>query len=607
MKRVLLCALFYMAFLCAAMAQDASVATEKPVAICFIGTFEKYATRVAPLLKKEGFGATFYVDDPPGRETGPTIIDERRRMTWKQIAELSAAGFEIGNASEDYLYVVDYNSLEMRKSKLLAELDTIDRRCAEQSIPKPVTFCYKQGWAESWALQGLADRGCIFAVEYRSGLVFDPAQDHPLLLPALWFYGHQGEREKFYEVLQQAKPGEIPVFCFDGVDIPGSGTHWELFAEYMKFLAEQHYKVVSVRDLASYANPGGAMRAARVWRRTGNESPHERPVDRAATVAPTALEKQLAALMMPELNFKETKLGDVLDFLRQKAKAVSNGTIDPAFVTGANVDLSVPVTLRLPAAPFMEALRCTGDLARVRFAVEEHAISAKPMEESAPPVTPGLPPTAQQTRALESTVIASVDFEKAPLPEVLEVIASQAAAASRDVEKPCFVPYPGVNVLQTINLHAAGIPLTELLGYAGDLAGVDFVPGRYAMAVLPRVGGGGTLQPKTPPTPGQMNALHALMVPKLEFKDASLGTVLDFLRGAAVRAQMQVSFIIEPGVNLLTPVTIDLENVPFTEALRYTGEAAHVEIAVERYAIVVRSKRAAPGAEPAPTPFALVK
>jgi len=49
-------------------------------------------TYVAPLLKRYGFGATFYVTDGFGRAD-----NKERRLSWEEIKSLHEDGFEIGN------------------------------------------------------------------------------------------------------------------------------------------------------------------------------------------------------------------------------------------------------------------------------------------------------------------------------------------------------------------------------------------------------------------------------------------------------------------------------------------------------------------------------
>src|SRR3954452_11330436 len=67
------------------------------VVLTFDDSVASHATFVAPLLKKLGFGATFFITE--GFEF-PT--DKEHYMTWEQIAALNAEGFEIGNHTRSH-------------------------------------------------------------------------------------------------------------------------------------------------------------------------------------------------------------------------------------------------------------------------------------------------------------------------------------------------------------------------------------------------------------------------------------------------------------------------------------------------------------------------
>ena len=90
--------------------------------------------------------------------------------------------------------------------------------------------------------------------------------------------------------------------------------------------------------------------------------------------------------------------------------------------------------------------------------------------------------------------------------------------------------------------------------------------------------------------------LEALIIPTLNFKEATFEAALDFLKeraSALSGGKVQPSFVLDPEVNRLTPITLSLANVPFSAVLQYMGTLANVQFTVERYAITVRPKGAA--------------
>ena len=74
---------------------------------------------VAPLLKRYGFGATFFVTEGLG-----ALEDKKTFMTWDEIKALDEAGFEIGNHSGSHP-----DLRQLSKEQILAEVEHIEKRC----------------------------------------------------------------------------------------------------------------------------------------------------------------------------------------------------------------------------------------------------------------------------------------------------------------------------------------------------------------------------------------------------------------------------------------------------------------------------------------------
>ena len=97
------------------------------------------------------------------------------------------------------------------------------------------------------------------------------------------------------------------------------------------------------------------------------------------------VEKQLQALILPKVEFKDATLDSVLDALKQQAAKASGGKIVPNFVVQAGVNKSAPVTLQLTNIPFREAMRYVGDLVQADFVVDKYAIVVKPKPNAPAP------------------------------------------------------------------------------------------------------------------------------------------------------------------------------------------------------------------------------
>lgn len=98
-------------------------------------------------------------------------------------------------------------------------------------------------------------------------------------------------------------------------------------------------------------------------------------------------------------------------------------------------------------------------------------------------------------------------------------------------------------------------------------------------------------------------ALQQLILPRVDLREASLAEVLEFLRQKGNQiAQGKVAINFVPQLDetqKAAKITLSLQNVPFTEALRYVGELGGVQFVYERFAIVVKPKGSAPAAAPA--------
>src|SRR5205814_875778 len=89
------------------------------------------------------------------------------------------------------------------------------------------------------------------------GFAYEPGLDHPLLIPSAGDAKPDWTLTDFKRAVDQARHGKIAVLQFHGV--PDTAHSWvntstERFKEYMDYLAENHFKVVALRDLARYVN-----------------------------------------------------------------------------------------------------------------------------------------------------------------------------------------------------------------------------------------------------------------------------------------------------------------------------------------------------------------
>jgi N-acetyl-beta-hexosaminidase len=109
-------------------------------------------------------------------------------------------------------------------------------------------------------LETLKEKGCKFA---RAGWdrAYDPKSDYPLLVPS-WAMSATN-KEQIMTAFNEAKNGKIVVLTIHGVpdmEHPWVNTPPELFKEYLQYLSDNHFKVVSLSELNNYINVNEAMK-----------------------------------------------------------------------------------------------------------------------------------------------------------------------------------------------------------------------------------------------------------------------------------------------------------------------------------------------------------
>jgi peptidoglycan/xylan/chitin deacetylase (PgdA/CDA1 family) len=230
---------------------------DKLVVLTFDDSKASQFENVRPLLKENGFGATFFITE------GFTFnTDKTNYLTWEQIAQLNAEGFEIGNHTRDHMSVTRANL-----PKLKEQIEVVNRHLAEHGVPRPVSFSWPGNGITAEAFPILRDLGFQFArrggapeypYEQGRGFALEPGVDHPLLIPSAGDSRPAWKFEDFKRAVDQAKNGRIAVLQFHGVpdhDHPWVNTRPELFREYIKYLHDEKFHVIALRDLARYVDP----------------------------------------------------------------------------------------------------------------------------------------------------------------------------------------------------------------------------------------------------------------------------------------------------------------------------------------------------------------
>jgi len=211
------------------------------VVLTFDDSVANHATFVAPLLKKYGFGATFFITEGFG-----FAQDKKHFLTWEQIKQLHADGFEIGNHTRRHASVA-----RQKTEALEADIIYIEKQCEKHGLPRPISFCYPGYTTSKACVKILRKRGYLFA---RTGgaRAYDPDKDDPLLMPQAFDGKPKSTLAQFKEAVAKAGNGRIAVMTFHGVpDVkhPWVNTDPKKFEAYMKHLKATGCRVIALRDL----------------------------------------------------------------------------------------------------------------------------------------------------------------------------------------------------------------------------------------------------------------------------------------------------------------------------------------------------------------------
>jgi hypothetical protein len=120
---------------------------------------------------------------------------------------------------------------------------------------------------------------------------------------------------------------------------------------------------------------------------------------------------------------------------------------------------------------------------------------------------------------------------------------------------------------------------------------------RTAINYLRRINAEEAKRPNAGMTNGTEASLAKVILPKVDFREASLAEALEFLKQKGNQigeGKVAINFVLQiDEAAKASKVTLTLHNVPLTEVLRYIGELVGVQFVYERFAIAVRPKGAA--------------
>ena len=214
---------------------DSVSPTGKQIVLTFDDACRSHLDTVAPLLRRHGFGATFFItrfNDEWRAKNGETLLGP------SDVRALADMGFEIGNHTWSHASGMD----AMDAASAAEEIDRVDRWFADAGVPAPDLYAYPGGPYSAQGETLIRARGykCARSCVVRA---WNPATDDPFRIPAIPVT-EKGDWDLF-RAYAEARPdlvpaGTLPVFVFHGVPDrvhPWVNTEVGTFEAFIDFVA----------------------------------------------------------------------------------------------------------------------------------------------------------------------------------------------------------------------------------------------------------------------------------------------------------------------------------------------------------------------------------
>ena len=210
-------------------------------------------------------------------------------------------------------------------------------------------------------------------------------------------------------------------------------------------------------------------------------------------------------------------------------------------------------------------------------------------------------------------VLPKVEFRDATVTEALAFLTKESREFDAEKLGVHLMARPGAGDGAKLTLSLTNVPLIEAASYVAKLADLKFVAEGVSLIFLPADKSDPTKpplekpkaveNPKGAPASAAFEKAQKIILPKVEFREATVTEVMDFLRLKAREFDTEkqgVSMILRPGPGTDARMSLSLTNVPLTEVLRYVTGLAGLELKAEPDALVIQPPSGGAGPESKP-------
>jgi beta-lactamase regulating signal transducer with metallopeptidase domain len=320
--------------------------------------------------------------------------------------------------------------------------------------------------------------------------------------------------------------------------------------------------------------------------------------DSAAAAIKTKLEK----IIIPHIQFQNATVEESLEYLRVKSREHDTLAADPSqrgvsiLYKAADRPSNAGITLDLKDIPLGEALRYVTELAGLKMSIQPYAVligsaDDPALAKSAP--KPSVPnPPANLGELVITALSTSVDSRTGVHTAKGDARCDVAGLSIQAAELICDRKAQQLKIIAPFTIMAGSAKHSSASDQSSAV--VDLTTGK-----LTTFGEHTTEIVTAAPT--------SIILPTIEFRDATLQECVDFIRIKAREldpAKKGVNIVFKPGMDAAALITLSLKNVPVSEALRYCAELGKHKITSDgqTYVISPVSAVALAASDKAPAP-----
>lgn len=350
-----------------------------------------------------------------------------------------------------------------------------------------------------------------------------------------------------------------------------------------------------------------------------------------------AIKRVLHRIVIPKIEFHDVTLREAVDFLRRKS-VEDDPDPNPAYRGVQIVLKEMPepapgqmeardtgpagrrFSLSMENAPLDAVLDRIAELTRTKVRFDADAVAIVPADKDKPADAQAM---EKMVARLNGIVLGQTDFADATLSEIasfLEKRAAQVEGAAKDRPadwKPLKLDVKDDEVAAAggrVSLVLANLPLSEVLRYVADKTGTTIKVVPEGVVFVPRGGFHGALDsnpvqcllPAKAQEAGRKliaAKLDHIILPQLDFREATLWDVLEFLRKKSVEMDNSVGDPNKRGINFelignahqagdasqpgAMKISMDVRNVSMTNALRSITQLSRTKFTIDPYAVII--------------------